>query len=226
MGTAAAIRLDAPSGVHTEPLRMASCRRGPAVPQVPLACATLSLETAIGERTALVLTPTQEVVVEQAPAQRGQLSAIDHWIIQAAQRAAEQKLATVCIYRARADTGPGHYRFSSRLTEAGAADLAETMLGGQLLVYREMVKMGVSLFVHSEFGRVEAQAYRVAAQRHIEALRGHDDPQSEVDLWILQNLVFYFTSSFESLASTLLPEKLPMMEKRMERIRRMAARLT
>ena len=133
--------------------------------------------------------------------------------------------ATVCILRAGADAGPGSYRFSARLSESEATDLAETMLAGQLLVYREMVKVGVTLFVHSEFGCLEAEAYRAAAERHIAALRCDDDPQSEVDLWILQNLVFYFTTSFESLATAVLPEKLPMMEKRMERIRRMAARL-
>lgn len=224
MSGAAARRLDTPE-VKTEPLRMVSCGRGPVASNVPLACATLSIDTSQGERTALVLTPTQAVVVERAPAQRGKLSAIDDWIIAAARKAAEQKLATVCIYRARADVGPGCYRFSGRLQEAEVADLAETMLGGQLLIYRELVRMGVCLFVHSEFGYAEAEAYRVATERHIAALRLQDDAQSELDLWILQNLVFFFTSSFESLATTVLPEKLPMMEKRMERIRRMAARL-
>lgn len=194
--------------------------------KVPFTASTVTLQTAAGERTALVFTPTVEIMASKAP-EPGRLGSIERWVIDAGRNAVEEKLATVCIFRARADDGIGVYRFSEDLGALTPTDLAEQMLAAQMLVYREMVQMGVCLFVHTEFGYTETEAFEGASSRLQASLRPRADDgdvEAEVDLWILQNLVFFFTVRFQGLTTSILPEKLPLMEKRMERIRRMAVR--
>lgn len=194
--------------------------------KVPFTASTVTLQTVVGERTALVLTPIVEITASKPPDPGGPGS-IERWVIDAARNAVEEKLATVCIFRARADDGVGAYRFSRDLGSLTPTDLAEQMLAAQMFVYREMVQIGVCLFVHTEFGYTETEAFEGASRRLQASLgpRADDgDVEAEVDLWILQNLVFFFTVRFQGLTTSVLPDKLPLMERRMERIRRMAVR--
>ncbi len=191
---------------------------------MPLTCESLAMQTTMGERWALVLTPTTELLLSSPPNLRGELSDADRWILGHAEHAARTRGASVCILRGEGPRG-GCYRFDAGLDRERAAALAEAMLEGQLLAYREMVRLGMCLFVHADFGYREAEAFRDATDAVARALERRTGPEAEVDLWILQNLVFFFTVSFENLVTTVLPDKLPMMEKRMDRVRRMAERL-
>jgi hypothetical protein len=49
--------------------------------------------------------------------------------------------------------------------------------------------------------------------------------RAQLDLWMLRNLIFFFSLGFDKLVATILPDKLTLMEKRMERIRRLADEL-
>ncbi|MCR9162071.1 MAG: hypothetical protein ACE37F_28445 [Nannocystaceae bacterium] len=189
----------------------------------PLSCEMLTLQTASGERRALVLTPTVEVYLSSTPNVAGELSPADRWILERARWAAGTGGATVCMFRGE---GPnGCYRFEPSLGLASATALAEEMLLGQLRAYREMVQLGMCLFVHAGFGHLETEAFREATAAVARSLQRLGGATAEVDRWILQNLLFFFTASFEALVGKVLPEKLPMMEKRMDRVRRMAERL-
>jgi len=191
--------------------------------QVPFSSRTISLPTAVGSRSALVFSPDCELVLSTPPG--GNISPLDRWILGESHAAAERAGASVCIFRARADAGPGRYGFCPLLSDAQAVELASALLVGALPVYREMVRLGICLLVYAELGADEAAAFREGARAVCARLEARIEcsAQAEVDLWILQNLVFFFTTSFESLSTSVLPEKLPMMETRMERVRRMVA---
>ncbi len=194
---------------------------------------TLQLATDVGPRQALVLTPGTDIIVSElpAPSQHGRLSATDRQIVEAARQTVPQFHATVCIFRGRAPGGDGRYRFAPGISEEQALRLASAMLTGQVLVYREMVRLGVCLFIHTDFGPLEVEAYRSAVDQLADALEprtvgsGVEARRSRLDLWMLRNLIFFFSLGFDKFVATILPDKLPLMEKRMERIRRMAADL-
>lgn len=217
-------RADSDQNVLLRPCQQANADRS-----FGLSCGTVTLSTSIGDRRALVLTPTRSISLVEPPEVSGQLSDADRWILDTARYAVEEELASFCIFRGRDETTGGAYGFAEALSEDDAAEVATAMLQGQILVYREMVRLGLCLIVHTDFGYAEAAAFRTAIDRlltQLEPKASGDDLEARrarLDQWILQNLVFFFTGSFETLASTILPDKLPMMEKRMERIRRMAA---
>ena len=58
MAATAAKGVDPPRTVRTTPLDMSAWQGRTDASGVPLVCATLRLDTSLGERTALVLTPT------------------------------------------------------------------------------------------------------------------------------------------------------------------------
>ncbi len=105
------------------------------------------------------------------------------------------------------------------------------MLTGQMGVYRAMLNFGICLFLHSDLGPLEVHGFRGAVDariRDIEPLSKGNTLQAkraQLDLWMLRNLIFFFSLGFDKLVATILPDKLALMEKRMERIRRLADEL-
>ncbi len=200
---------------------------------MPLDFDTLQLTTGVGPRQALVLTPRSDIIVADPPppGQQGELTPTDRRVIEAARQTVQQTGATVCIFRGRAPGGDGAYRFAPDISEGQALRLAKSMLAGQLLVYREMVRLGVCLFIHTDFGPIEVEAFRSSVDlvaEELEALTEGDSAEAHrarLDLWMLRNLIFFFSLGFDKFVATILPDKLPLMEKRMERIRRMASKL-
>ncbi|MGH1341051.1 MAG: hypothetical protein ACRBN8_05840 [Nannocystales bacterium] len=190
---------------------------------------TLEIETPGGPRTALVITPLEDVVVsarDRAPADVG-MSESDQRILDGA-RDARSAAASVCIFRARAPIGDGAYRFEESMTDADAVKTALAMLDGQLRVYREMLRLGICLFLHTDLDPVAVHGFRGAVDVRVEELEpltfgvGPEAKRAQLDLWLLRNLNFFFSLGFDKLIATILPDKLTLMEKRMERIRRLA----
>lgn len=190
---------------------------------------TLDIETPGGPRTALVITPVQDVLItprRYTPGHAG-MSESDLRILDGARNAMSAS-ASVCIFRARAPVGDGAYRFEATMTDSEAVATAQSMLAGQLRVYREMLRLGICLFLHTDLDPVAVHGFRGAVDLHVEELEpltfgvGPDAKRAQLDLWILRNLNFFFSLGFEKLIATILPDKLILMEKRMERIRRLA----
>ena len=119
------------------------------------------------------------------------MSEVDAEILEQARQRTPR--ATVGIFRGR-NGGAGSWGFDPDVDEADAVRLAEFLLRGQMFVYREMLRLGVCLFVHAEWGSLESAAYRSAATGIVAGLSAS-------------------------------PQKLALMEKRMERIQRMAEAL-
>jgi len=190
---------------------------------------TLEIETPGGPRTALVITPVEDVVVSprRYSPDSAAMSESDQRILEGA-RDARSASASVCIFRARAPVGGGAYRFEQTMSDAEAVSTALTMLDGQLRVYREMLRLGICLFLHTDMDPVAVHGFRGAVDVRVEELEpltfgvGPDAKKAQLDLWLLRNLNFFFSLAFEKLIATILPDKLILMEKRMERIRRLA----
>lgn len=190
---------------------------------------TLEIETPGGPRTALVITPVEDTVVTPrpyVPTNTG-MSESDERILDGARNAMSAS-ASVCIFRAKAPTGGGAYRFEQSMSDSDAISTALAMLDGQLRVYREMLRLGICLFLHTDLDQVAVHGYRGAVDIRVEELEpltfgvGPDAKRAQLDLWLLRNLNFFFSLGFEKLIATILPDKLILMEKRMERIRRLA----
>lgn len=190
---------------------------------------TLEIETPGGPRTALIITPIQDVVVapRRYVSSTAPMSESDQEILTGA-RKAMSAFASVCIFRARAPVGGGAYRFEPSMTDSEAVSTALSMLDGQLRVYREMLRLGICLFLHTDLDPVAVHGFRGAVDIRVEELEpltlgvDPDAKRAQLDLWILRNLSFFFSLGFDKLIATVLPDKLILMEKRMERIRRLA----
>ncbi len=190
---------------------------------------TLEIETDGGPRTAMVITPVERIVVLARPyiPSNEEMSEADLQILAGGRRAADAS-ATVCIFRARAPVGEGHYLFDPMMSEEQAVETARAMLDAQMRVYREMLRLGICLFLHTDMGLLEVHGFRGAVEMRIRELEpltrggGIDAKRAQLDLWLLRNLNFFFTLGFDKLIATILPDKLSLMEKRMERIRRLA----
>jgi hypothetical protein len=137
------------------------------------------------------------------------------------------------IFRGTDDEARGSWGFAPEVGEAMAGRLAEHLLGSQMFVYRELMRVGLCLHLHAEFGPKEVVAFRDATDRRIELLERRTEgreptgtPDADVvDLWILRNLTFYFGLGIDNLVDSILPEKLLLMEKRMARVHEMAIAL-
>jgi hypothetical protein len=190
-----------------------------------------TLTTPIGERVALVIAPTEAVrvgldrIVPRVGPPR--MSSLDQQVLEQAEARAPR--IQLGIFRGANGHG-GSWGFDPAMDEHEAIRLAEYLLPGQMIVYRGLLRLGVCLFVHIDWGSLECAAFRAAAAKIADGLhdrlsRGSAEPPNPadvVDLWVLRNLTFFFSLSFDHLVSTILPEKLALMEKRMERIQRMA----
>ena len=192
----------------------------------------LELETPASPRSALVITPTGRHLVGPRPylSTNEPMSEADREILEGGRRAASSS-ASVCIFRARAPEGDGFYGFVPSITEDQAVQTGLAMLEGQMRVYREMLNFGICLFLHTDFGPLEVHGFRGAVDsriRDLEPLSKGDTleaKRAQLDLWMLRNLIFFFSLGFDKLVATILPDKLALMEKRMERIRRLADEL-
>ncbi len=132
------------------------------------------------------------------------------------------------VFRGRDDVGDGSWGFDPALDAHEADALALELLRGMVLVYRAFVESGVCVHAHADWGPAEARAFRVANGTLVAELgqqleHGQLGPvqrrEAEVELWTLRNLTFFFTLGFRTLVRSVLPEKLPMLETRTERLR-------
>lgn len=195
-----------------------------------LAFDTLQIETRAGRRTAVVITPMESATVSaQTPIPGGStpMSEMDARILAGA-RANAAPDATVCIFRTEAPFDAVRYRFDPAMSEDQAVDTALAMLDGQMEIYRSLLRSGLCLFLHTDLGPLEVHGFRGAVDRRtaqLEPLTGREGlpgKRAQLDLWMLRNLIFFFSLGFDKLIAEILPDKLSLMEKRMERIHRLA----
>ena len=182
----------------------------------------LKLTTSSRQRTALVLTPTVHVVwgldrIDREP--NVEPSDLDRLIVAEARARPGTDLT---IMRGCDDDGKGSFRIEPGATEEQARKVAISVLRETMPLYRELTRVGLCPHLHAEWEPVAAAAFREAGDELSARLAGRQDAASQLDSWILSNLLFFFSLSFKRTVSGMLPNKLDLMDKRSDRIRQMA----
>lgn len=184
-------------------------------------------ETPVGQRAAMIITPAAHLRIDETRrADPGEgLGSVDAEIL--AQGELRAQRVELAIFRGRDDHGLGSWAFADHVSDAAARRLARTMLESHLHLYRGLMKAGLCLYIHVEWGARELEAFRAVTEDKLAELEAQvgdrddlDDHPGAIDIWILRNLVFYFSVSLDKLLGSILPDKLPLMQKRIKRIQR------
>lgn len=241
LGRELALTLPGPPGPSGGPSRATAGDRGEAcyIDDLGLSFTEREFETPNGTRAALVIAPTAHVRVgldrlarlRDEAGQPPTLAPIDRGVLEEARRRAAR--VQITVFRGRNDDDTGSWDFADELNVLQATEMAYLMLRSQMLVYRGLVKAGLCLHLHVEWTTLAVDVYRQAIRRRIGELnpgpglvrKASTDPIDLADLWILKNLTFFFSIKFENLITTILPDKLSMLERRMARVRDMVLAL-
>lgn len=195
-----------------------------------------TIATAKGQKHALVMAPRVPVAVgaERLSALRRGLErgSIDDECISEVRRRGGR--IQVLVFRGRNDSGSGAWSFGEGLTAADETELGRLIVKSMETTRRLLTAEGVFVHVHSDFTFRDAQIFKngtecVIAEATDELARGEltDDRRTElkVDLWTLKHLCFYFTLPLSKVLRDVLPDKLPLLERRAQSVRELARQL-
>jgi hypothetical protein len=171
---------------------------------------------------------------ERLAALREQSSAgiIDQEIVEEVRRRRTEM--PIAVFRGLADSGEIAWAFAEDLSDAEVDELAYRLVVSQQPTYRSLLEAGVFVIVHVECGRRETPSFRAGTARRLAELRGELadmtqtrrlDPVRRLDIWMLQNLTFFFNLELESVLRDVLPDKIPLLEQRVPTIKAMLAAL-
>lgn len=199
---------------------------------LPFTFTDATIETREGSRSALVFAPTRRLSMGRerigALGQSETIGPMDRTLIDAV--GARATPPSVVIFRGISADGCGSWGFAEDLSPEECHEMGRRLARAQIPVYRRMLHRGMTLMVHVDWGPRECEAVRrglVARADELEQEQraaGSDDPDRvirRVDHWIARNLNFYFTSRYQRVVERLLPDQLPMFEKRHTRLRSM-----
>ena len=179
-----------------------------------------TLQTRKGPRNALVIEPNGPRVVDRARLERlrasiGQ-SQIEDAIIARIEAAAEPY--ALVVFRGRSEDGAGTWGYAPDLSEDEVQELSRLLIVSHLPTHRCMLRHGVYVMVHTDIALREAEALRQASQelyeercRSLES-SAFGSARGDMDLWIYRHMNFYMTLSFDKAMSSVLPDKLPLIE--------------
>lgn len=189
--------------------------------------------TRSGPRMALVMTPQLPVIVGHMRMAQLRHDAgpgpIDEEMLKEVRR--RNGRVQILMMRGQNDDGSGRWSIDPSLTDEEAAELGYLLNKSQIPTYRRFLALGVIVYVHAEFGRREADAFRRGADRLLEELQKAPEKDAatmairRVDAWILRNLTFFFSLGASAVLTDVLPNKTPLFEARLPRIREMLATL-
>jgi len=169
-----------------------------------------------GERTALVLTPTEHARVGRERLEQLRRShsggELDREIAEAL-KAHEHKDALV-VFRGEDPEGAGSWGFADDLTHDEVLELGYHLVLDQLSTYWWLVRAGVFALIHVEWGAREKEAYRRGTERVLEELDDESVPEVEsdpetisrlrADRYILRNLTHFHDQPLEAVVRSVL----------------------
>lgn len=187
------------------------------------------IQTRRGPRNALVMTPREDYNVGRARLEElraeGTRSPIDLSLVDKVKSARDGY--RVVIFRGKSAGDTGRWRLDETLDADELQELARRLVLTQLPTWRTLIRAGVWVMVHTDLGST-ALPMREGSRQLIDdpmRLEGIDDEIAEVDEWLLRHLVFWFSSDHEHAITTTLPDKLPLVELRADKIERFAETL-
>ena len=149
--------------------------------------------------------------LEDGPAKLGP---VDRGILERVR--AEGGNAPILILRAANESGQRLWSFAEEFEASELVDVASSLVSNLMLLYRELVRLGIVLFVHTDFGTRELMPMRRGVERLLDQIVGSDGPLGlrELDAWILRNMLLYSSLRFEHVTTQLLPAHLALLERR------------
>jgi hypothetical protein len=181
-------------------------------------------DTAMGSRTALVVSPEAHVRVgrERLEALRRdhEGGAIDEAVLRLVSEHSGEDL--LVVFRGRSADGQGSWGFAEDLTDEEAGELGYHLVVDQLPTYRRLVRAGVFALVHTEWGVREAEAYRAGTKQLLEELESQAVPEveasteevavSNADRYILRNLTHFHDAPFDAVVRSVIIAHLESFE--------------
>lgn len=178
----------------------------------------------------LVITPRAPMVlgVERIEALRKVpgLSPADRYLIEQTRKRGHR--VHLAVFRAANDAGERLWSFDPQLSSSQVEELGYLVTKGLLPVHRRMMANGVALLAHTEWGTRECYAMRCGVRRLLTELEQQPHPSAaltDVDRWVLRNMCFHFALGFEHVTKSLLPNQIPMIERRWARVSELVTKL-
>jgi hypothetical protein len=139
------------------------------------------------------------------------------------------------VFRACDHDGEPRYRLDESFPPNESDELARRLLLSNLRCWRRLLALEVPLILHTGMG-----PDRQPFQRAASSLTGQPDafslnhwgddsePKSkyeleDMDLWLLRHVVLFFGQPYRTVAKQVLPEMLPMLDARREKLERLTA---
>lgn len=193
------------------------------------------IETKAGPRTVVSVTPSGPVVFRREDLAR--MSSVfepsprDEEIITALRQ--RRRPADVFVFQSQAlDGGPGCWYFEDGLSEAEVDELGFHIVRAHRFVYRGLVDAGINMAIGAAKGYRELAALRTGTERlarelaaELEHCAGDDRMVCEADLFLVRHLMVFTSLDLPVLLRGLIPDKLPLCERRAPRFRELRARV-
>lgn len=186
------------------------------------------VRTLKGPRTVVIATPDREYRVgrNRLAQLRGEvaIASIDQSVLDEI-RSRDGELCAF-IFRGSSDDGVGSWGYDEELTGAEATELGYLLVRSELPTYRRMLAAGAFLHIHVEWGFVELESYQDGSRRLLEELEEEAESATgeraailAIDTWMLQHLTFFFSLPLDHVLKIVLPQQLPLLERRVPRVK-------
>lgn len=147
------------------------------------------------------------------------LNAADRYLIEQTKKYGNR--VHLAAFRAANEAGDRLWSFDPKLNGAQAEELGYLLTKSLLPVHRRMMANGVALLAHTECGTRECYAMRYGVRRLLTEIE--EEPHTnaaltDVDRWILRNMLFHFALGLEHVTTSLLPNQVQMLERRWTRV--------
>jgi len=174
------------------------------------------------QRSAMVVTPTAPMVIDQARLARvgnsSSLSPVEEWLVEEARRRGDG--ARVLLFRAANSANERVWEFDRRFNEPELQKAGAIMTRALLPLHRALLTSGVVLMVHTDWGRRESYAMRHGVRALTEEITrsSYGSATRRVDEWILRNMLMHVALSLNHVTEKLLPAQIGLIERRWPRV--------
>ena len=196
----------------------------------------LLIQTRKGPRRALTVTPTRPFVLGRTRLASLRGGETDNLIEEAIVTHVRHSKHTydLFIFRACSHEGEPRYRLDEGLPPNEADELARRLLLSNLTCWRRLLDLEIPLILHTGMGPdrrpFQAATRKITGQPNAFSMNhwGDDEVPKELyglddrDLWLLRHVVFFFGQTYRVVAKQVLPEMLPMMDARREKLMRLS----
>lgn len=187
-----------------------------------------------GDRVVLCVTPAAPIIFGREDLRRMSAatgpSPRDTEILDRLRR--RKQPADVFVFQSQAlGGGPGCWKFDPELSDEEAEEMGYHIVRAHRFVHRGLVDAGINMAIGAAKGYRELAALRSGTQRfaqtlsrEAEHLHGADRLVCEADLFLVRHLMVFTSLNVTSLVCGVIPDKLPLCERRAPKFRELRER--